>query len=343
MKHRHFSFLPTSFTRIAFVCLCSLALLLPLIGQAYSVTPLVIDRSLKVRDADTVPITIKNPSNRPVRLYATVNAIAVNESGDITEFIQPTEADSKTMITSWLSVSRQRIEIPPGGEYETSLGIRLPSVVEPGEYHAFVGFPNASNRPQAESLLQTSSAPGVVVRIEVERDTVALVRLKQFFIDRFMANHEAGVATVLLANTGSEDVTPRGEIVFYDTAGSEVEAVSFNVGGSQIVSGDERTFTVEIPDNLGFGKYKAFLDIDYGNSQTAQVQDTTFFYIVPLYQLVIVFITLLLLTLYLAFRVQRRQARDRGLDGGASSVPFVVRTDASTAQDHDIDLKKTIE
>ncbi len=308
-------------------------------ASAYSVSPLVIDRTLKARDEDQVMITIENSSQVPITIYPTVNAISLDDNGTISEFITPTLADGATTVTRWLAISRAQIDIQPGSKHEVPLNIKMPPAVEPGQYHAFIGLPNAGNRPIAEGLVAAGGVPGVVVTIEVKKDTVAILRLGRFFIDRFVTNTSGKTASVTLVNNGSEILEPKGEIIFYDTGGNEVGAVPFNGEGAKLEPGAAQDFSIGLPESLGFGKHKAYLDIEYG-SQLAQVQDTTFFYIVPLKTLIGIFFALLALTLFLAWKVHRRYGRFEDSYESIGSVPFTVRSAPSTAKDHDIDLKK---
>lgn len=308
-------------------------------AEAYTVSPLVIDRTLKARDGDEVTISIKNPDISPVQLFPTVNAISLGENGTISEFISPAVADPKTTVTTWLLISRAAIEIPPGGSYDAKLSIKMPPTAEPGQYHAFIGFPKGGNRPEAEQKLSSGAVPGTVVTIEVEKDTTSMLRLAKFFIDRFVTNTSDKSAHVTLSNNGTEPLAPHGEIIFYDTRGNEVGASTFNEEGASLKPGDEGSFEVTLPDGLGFGKHKAYLDVAYG-AQSARLQDTTFFYIIPLKTLIGIFFGLLTFSLFLAWRVHKKYGRLGDSYETVGFVPFTVRSAQSEAKDHDIDLKK---
>jgi hypothetical protein len=73
----------------------------------------------------------------------------------------------------------------------------------------------------------------------------------------------------------------------------------------------------------GFGKYKAFLNLDYGDSQRASVQDTVFFWIVPWKQLSIAFVIGALLVVFLVFYYQRRYDVPLAVAHVAEPVPYV--------------------
>ncbi len=309
-------------------------------AASYSVSPLVIDRTVSPRESETVPITITNSTGGPVRLYATVNTINVDENGAITEFVEPSMVDTTVTVTSWLQISRQRIELPAGETFTTELTLKIPAKIEPGEYHAFIGFPDASNRPEAEAQVATGNVPGVVVRIAVGDDSFSLLRMSKFYIDRFITTKADRTAVITLANTGTQPVTPTGEIIFYNTKGIEVNAVPLTSESVTILEGGEASINVDLPSDLRFGKYKAFLNMQYGNNQTAQLQDTTFFYIIPIYHLLAIFMTLLVLALILALKVHRQYARVTDDDfAKIGAIPMYVRGVTSEPQDHDIDLK----
>ncbi|MCA9361237.1 hypothetical protein KC845_01625 [Candidatus Kaiserbacteria bacterium] len=309
-------------------------------AYAYQVTPLIIDKTLEPRSIESVPITITNTGSTPLRLYTTVNEIAVDADGNITDFIQPAIADNSKTVTSWTAISRARIEIPPGEKHVADLQIKIPAQAKPGEYHALISFASGSNRPKAEASVKNGQVPGTIVRIEVKDKSVTLLRLAKFSIDRFITGSEESKAEIILKNAGTKDINPNGEIIFYDTSGNEVFATPVNESHITINKDQQETLTVDLPEDMRFGKYKALLSLEYGDSQLAQLQDTTFFYVVPLYQLIGVFIILLILALFLALRVHRQYSVSDDEFDSFSSLPVYVRETTSEPQDHDIKLSK---
>lgn len=306
----------------------------------YSVSPLLIDHELKKRDIKQEIITLTNKEDRVIRVFPTVNEVSVNEGGTVKGFIEPSMlADRANSITSWLEIGRGRIELQPGETKEVTLTIRVNPEVQAGEYHAFVGFPEGSNRPEAEAKVANGQAPGTVVRIGVDKVQNQFLRLEKFAVDRFVKDPHEGDVTFTLVNPGEDPVVPSGEIIFYNNRGNEVGSVKINTETTTIEAGKEAAFTSKVPDVLKMGKYKAFLSVEYGDHQTASLNDTAFFYVLPLWQILIIFVVVLAVALFLALYVHKRYD-GRSDDDGTSDVAMYLRESRSESKEHDIDLSK---
>ena len=330
-----------AFFRSSLSILTILITLLPAFSHAaYSVSPLVIDEELSKRDIVTHTITLTNTGSNRVRIYPTVNEISVDDGGRMQSFVEPSMVDDRTTsITAWLEISRARIELDPGQTKEIPLTIRVHPDVAPGEYHAFVGFAQGSNRPDAEASVAQGGAPGTVVRIGVDKVQDQFLRLVRFSVERFVKDAGEGSLTYTLHNPGEHPVVPRGEVIFYDNNGYEVTAVPVNPEAIAIDEKGEASFTGEIPRELPLGKYKALLSVEYGDTQTASLHDTSFFYVLPLKWLIIIFAVVLSFAVLLALYVHKKY--DVGEeDTGAEDVALYIRQGKSEGKDHDIDLTK---
>lgn len=309
-------------------------------AAVYSVSPLLIDKELEKRDIITENITITNKESHVLRIFPTVNEVSVNEGGTIKGFLEPSMiANKETSITSWLEIGRGRIELQPGETKEVPLTIRVNPQVEAGEYHAFIGFPTGGNRPEAEKIVYGGTSPGTLVRISVDKVQNQFLRLESFSVKRFVRNTDTGEISFTLLNPGDDPVVPKGEIIFYDNRGTEMASVTINDEQKTINSKQEVMFTNEVPESLKMGKYKAFLTVEYGEHQTASLNDTAFFYVLPFKQLIIIFVIILVLAILIALYIHRKyDTMDK--DDGVAEVALYIRNTKSESKDHDIDLSK---
>jgi len=303
------------------------------------VTPLVLNFELEKRDIVNEYITLTNTSDRLVRLYASVNNVAMDGNGVVESFEQKVAADRTSTATTWIEISRQRIQLAPGEVKEIPFTIRMNPQTVPGDYNVFIGFAEASNRPGAEAQVANGSAPGTIVHISVDQTQNQFLRLEQFMIDKFVTATANETISFTLTNPGGVDIVPSGEVIFYDNNGVEIDALPINTEQSTVPSDGETSFLMDVPEALTLGKYKAFLSVEYGEHLTASVHDTAFFYILPLKQLMIIFCIILLIAILIALYVHRRY--DYADDGdGSENVVMYVRDGKSDDQHHDIDLSK---
>ena len=312
-----------------------------LVLAQYTVEPLVIDHTLTPRENTTSQITVRNTGSRLERVYATVNAVTLDGAGAIEEFTPRSQSDNRSTVTSWLAIDRGRIEIPPGESHQLTLEVSINSQVEPGVYHAFIGIASGRNREVAEERVRSGQAPGTIVRIEIAEQRTSYLRLDTFTVDRFVYDPDRSVVRYVVENPGDIAHTPQGEVIIYDTRGNELVSAAVNPEAVTIDPGATHTFTMPVPDTDRMGRHKAFLSLHYGQGQLATIQDTTFFFRIPLYHILILFFIVLGTVMLVAYLIHRRYAAvDDVEDDDAVAMyhrPGTVREEA----DHDIDLRSS--
>jgi hypothetical protein len=308
----------------------------------HKVTPRVIDVAVEPRDILTETITIENLAPHKITVYPSVNEVAVDAGGDVTEFTPRATADNAVTVTSWLSISRAGVELMPGATTSLPLSIKIHPGAPAGTYHAFIGFGWGRNRDVAEAQVANGSAPGVVVTLSVATERTEFLKLTDFTVDRFIVGAGTNAVQYTLENPGEAPLIPRGEIILSDGRGQEVGSIPVNPDGVQIAAGGERQFTQDVAASGFLGRYKAFLTADYGQAQVGSVYGTEYFYVAPWPRLVLLFAVLLVTIFLLTYWLHRRSASGGvDIEDGAAAIPLYVRPDRSADKDHDINLKPT--
>ncbi len=326
-------------TLVAFALLLG-ALTGPLAHAEVSVRPFLIDQAVSPREIFTTEVNLSNTTDRKLNVYATVNEITVGVDGEVKEFVSPIMSDRTNTVTSWVEVTRGRIELEPGAETLVPITFRIHPQAEPGVYHAFIGFVPTSKRHQAEVVAMSGEADGVVVKLTIEEKVSETLRLKSFSVDRFVLNPAENTVTIAIENLGDVPTSPNGEVIFYRANGDEVAAVPVNTDGSIVIQPSEVVdLTVALPTETLIGRVKANAVLEYGKSRAA-LFDSTYFYMLPLP--VVVGGLLLLITIMLGLIVLMfRSYRHSGDEGQENELPLYVR-DGNDAKemDHDINLKQ---
>ncbi len=309
-------------------------------SASYTVTPLVIDEHVEKRDIKEFTITLTNTGDTPVTIYPTVNNISVTEGGNIQEFLPRVMSDQTASLAAWIEIGRGGIDLRAGDVKTVTLTIRINPNAVHGEYHALVGFPYGGNRDEAERMVARGDAPGTIVSVSLEDKRATLLKLSRFLIDRFVTSSENAAASYSIKNPGEESLVPHGEVIFYDSRGREVGSIAVNPEEITIAPGEEHTFEARVPSEGLFGKYKAFLSVEYGSQNIASVQDTTFFYVLPMRTILIILGVLLVVVVAVSLYVHRRYF-DEVVDDGSELLPVHIRENSSDPLHHDIDLRNT--
>ncbi len=307
-----------------------------------TIKPFFIDEVVAAREERQILITLNNeyPTRKAV-VYATVNEIAVDDGGEIKEFIIPEGDERIDTVTGWIEIGRGRIEIPSGESREIPLTIRTHPYAKPGQYFVYIGFVEAPNRPEAESIALNGKADGVIVKVTVSDNRVDSMHINKFEVNRFVTNDDKREISIELQNLGELASVPAGEIIFYDSKGIEVGSAPLNTEGVSIEPGKSLTLKSYIPIEDDLGRFKANLSIEYGQNQISTLHDTTSFYLIPLRLLAIIFGIVLIFTIFLVL-LFRKAFFVHEVEEDFKEVTVYVRDGHDpNPKDHDIDLKKT--
>jgi hypothetical protein len=304
------------------------------------VSPLVIDLDAEARDIITKTITLTNTGTQQATVYPTVNNISLKEGGTIEEFLPPVMSDRTSSLASWIEVNRLGIDLQQGESHVVTVTFRISPNPVPGTYHAFIGFGYGRNTDEAERQVKNGQAPGTVVTLTIEDKRSEFLKLSKFIVDRFVTSSNNQAATYTFRNPGDETVIPKGEIILYDGTGKEVGVVSVNDENVSIPPGGEHSFTAKIPADGMFGKYKAFLSVEYGTREQASLQDTSFYYVLPLKKVLVALGILAFIVALLAWYFHKRYLdEDENIDD-SDHLTFHVRDTESESREHDVNLKQ---
>jgi len=208
-------------------------------------------------------------------------------------------------LANWISITRAGIELEPGESHDIDIRIDVNLKAKPGVYHAAIAFPSGSARYEAEA--RVVGAPTLTLNIEVKEDIkenlqLGTFRTKHSFNLKLPVNFEYE-----LENIGNRPLIPRGEILIYDRNGREVAAFPVNAEGVAVETDGKNTFVNEWAQGEGqFGRYKAFLSLEFGETRDGKMQDTIFFWVVPWYAIIVILMAIIGIVLLTASLIHRR-------------------------------------
>ncbi len=296
-----------------------------------TVVPVVVDKKAKVRDILKESFTIKNETSRKVNLFPSVNDIHTEDGKQV--FVSAQDAtDREASLSNWIELSRGAIELNPGEERVIPYVVRVTANALPGTYHASISFAEGSIRDEARAI-----SAAITVNVEIQADIKEQLQLNKFISDSIFFSGDDVVFNYSLENIGNQPLQPKGEIRIYDRRGREVAAIPVNENGKSVSPDAAEQLASVWETASGFGKYKAFLNVDYGSANKAQVQDTVFFWIIPWQQLLGLFVGSLIVIIFLALYFHKwldaRYHARFALSGGAGvmPMPFPVAVPQSAA------------
>lgn len=296
-----------SFSRALIFLICSL-FCLPLVASAanFVVTPAVIDGKGKAREILRYTITVENTSDHLVSLYPWVTDIDNSGILPVGDGGGSFDKEAKESLTRWIEVTRGVIDLMPGDRKEIPVLVHINLNAVPDIYHAAVHFSEGPNRAEAEAgmfgTLET------MVNIEVLEDKNVRLQLGGFLSDKGVFMGKEAAFSYSVENIGNRGVTPGGKIRIFDRKGEEIATIDAN-GGSKKIEPTEKAQIAAVWAAKGeFGKYKAMLDLEYGDRGT--IQDTVFFWVLPWGKIISYFLSLVTLSVIVALLLHSRMMSD---------------------------------
>lgn len=310
-------------------------------ASTFAVAPIFIDQAAEERDIFTHEITLTNLSDRPTRIYASVNEVNVDGNTKILDFVPASMSDRTSSVTSWLEITRARLELPANGELMVPLKIKINPRAVSGVYYAYIGFASGANVDEIEQKIKSGQGNGTILKISIADDTKEQISLVSFRADRFSYNDTNSKLTYILENTGDVPLAPNGEVIIYNTKGTELSSIPVNEEGKIISPGERVEFSKTLPFVNSLGRNKAYLSLNYGVKNQASVFDTTFYYSVPWFYIAGFFISLLTLIIVISLLIRRQFSNNADtLEHGVYELPlFVKQSHDHSKYDHDLDLK----
>lgn len=245
-----------------------------------SVTPAVIDVAAceKGRICLEETIAIKNNSAARADVYAQVNDLS--PAAGIIPYGDPSDLPADASLVRWIDFYRAVIEIPPGETATQTLRITASPNARPGKYHAIISFPAGGNLPEAQASDQKMNAAKVQINLDLVEHQVEQAEINRFQPASALFTKNNISFVLKIKNIGNQPVAPTGEIIIYNKGGQEVGSLS--IAGGTIAPDEVKDFSAAGKLALGPGKFKAMLNLDYGQNNGKNLTDIVYFSYLPL-------------------------------------------------------------
>lgn len=246
----------------------------------FTVSPSIITETAQARNILEYSIVLESKrENGKLDIYAIVNDISADDG--IEEFKDPNQLSKENSIALWTKIKRSIIELQPGEKIEVPLKIEVNMSAVPGNYYARIAFASASSRKEAEEMARSNQLPTILLNIKVVENNVEKAKIQNFkpktsiFI-KFPLEIDSEIE-----NFGNRDITPEGTIFIYNRRGQEEAQLEFNPEKTIINPNNKQEYRNYIDKLSGIGKFKARLEISYGEKKDREVQDTVYFWVLP--------------------------------------------------------------
>lgn len=274
-------------------------------AASISTAPVIIDGHGKPREILRYTVTLVNDTSYMKPVYPWVSTVDPKKGE-----LSAGEAEEKSRgeaLGKWIEISHAGQFVKAGESIELPVLIQIDVAAKPGVYHAALNFSVGADRASAQGSDDTVS---VFVNITVDDDANERLQLGEFAPERNFFGGDKASFALRIENIGNRGVVPKGKIHIYDRKGEEVATIDANAQGEKVEPSAALNLAGVWAAGGEFGRYKAFLDVEYGERGT--LQDTAFFWVMPWTKLFGMFAGLCVAAVILALVFHSRGLSRRG-------------------------------
>lgn len=292
-------------------------------GQAFSITPPLIERKADPGQTVTVNIKFTNLSSGELLIKTQFNDFgAKDETGDPNIIFDDAQNTSYSL-KNWIGAPAP-FKVASHVTKSLDFPITVPKDAEPGGHYAVIRFTGTAPELEQSGVALTGSI-GSLVLLQVSGNIKEDASLLEFTPAKVSHNangdpvyetasfFENGPVGFIqrFKNNGNVHVKPTGTIEVYNMFGAKVSTVRVNGDPTDpknppksVLPQSVRRFGETGPDGFMFGMYTAKLNISYGQGQK-QLTQTITFWVIPYKLILISLIVLTGLFFLLRFGIKR--------------------------------------
>lgn len=299
-------------------------------------SPLRFEEIVEPGQVLTKYIKVTNTANYPQKFYIyPMDFKASGEGGQA--LLMQAGSEEGPYLSSWINADKNGIDFLPGEEKQIPIVFRVPQNIGPGGYYGAVviGPQPPKIDPKGGVVISMTHQVAVLALFHVKGTVKEEARIREFTTDKNFYDSPFNVNFITrIENLGNIHIKPVGVIEIKNFFGKKISTLNVNSTGANVLPNSIRRFENSWKDSVGFGKYTAFLILNYGlppneggegiKNLTAQ----TTFWILPLKIIIptIIGIVLLIALIALFFKLYKDKAIRKALEeAGLIKVRYIKK------------------
>lgn len=284
-------------------------------GQAFSISPTLIELSADPGETKTATIKLTNLSDTELTMTAQSNDFgSKNETGEPNIIFDDSESTPHSL-KNWVALPED-FTIASKETKTVDVPIDIPEDAEPGGHYAVIRF-TGNAKAEDGSQVALSASIGSLVMLKVSGEIQQKVSVASFysahknFSETSFFEYGPVAFVERLKNEGNIHVKPTGTIEIKNIFGKVVSTIRVNGDPGQddnlpksVLPQSIRRFDQSLEGKRLFGKYKATLALSYGDPQQKIEQSITF-WVIPYKLIIAVILAIVLLVLVIRFGIRR--------------------------------------
>ncbi len=288
-------------------------------GQAFSISPPLLNLQANPGQTVTARVTLTNVSNAPMVMSAQANDFGAKDESGNPNIILNTDKTVAYPLRSWIKIPAS-FTLAPKQMRAIDIPIAVPKSGEPGGHYGVIRFTGAPESASGSNVSLTASI-GTLILLQVsgnlqERASIAdfySANPKDFKKNGFFQTGPIGFVT-RISDDGNIHIQPTGTVTVKNILGKTTASMRVNgtPGNAQdppknILPSSIRRFQTTLDKKWLFGRYTAQLDLTYGQNGR-RLTATKTFWVIPYRIVVPIAVGLVIIVIGLWFGIKRYNA-----------------------------------
>ena len=290
-------------------------------GVSLAITPTLFEMSAVPYQVWNSSIKVINNNKQPLTVYTdVVNFAPQGELGQGKFLPVLEEVTGGQTLAEWITVPDEPIVIPPESSQAVPISVRIPGDAAPGGHYAAILIGTKPPENDKPFRISTSQVISSLFFVRVAGDVIEDGKVRSFSVtDRFLDTPEA-TFVLRFENKGNVHLLPQGEIVITNMWGKERGIIPINneTNFGNVLPESIRKFEFTWKGEQSFtdiGRYKAVLTLGYGLENKKFVTRETYFYVVPIKQVVTVLLVFIGIIWFISWAIKAYVRRMLALSG----------------------------
>jgi hypothetical protein len=240
---------------------------------AFTVTPPLFKATMVPGQLWQSSVKVVNNNDEAIKVYCRTYDFRSGDSG-MAEFIQSPDQieqnkNSTHLLSKWIEITADPIEIAPQQSVEIPYAIRLPANAEPGGHYAAIMIGTKPPENIKGTGISVSSMIASLIMLRIKGEIKEEGRILEFNSDKNLYQDSQGKFNIKFQNVGNVHLQPKGNIKIYNAFKDEVAVIPFNDNSDygNVLPDSTRAWEVGWKSKGGLiqmGRYKATLVASYG-------------------------------------------------------------------------------
>lgn len=321
-------------------------------SQTLSVSPTLFQMSANPSQSWGSELRVVNVNDYPIVVYPqVVNFAPSGENGQgslIPIFAAETQGQT---LAEWVTLEQTEVAIAPGQTAIIPFSVNVSDKAAPGGHYAAILI--GTKPPQRESgaaQVQTAQFVTSLLFVRVSGDVIESGNIREFTTEKNINNEPNIQFDIRFENTGNVHLQPQGDITITNMWGSErgIIPINYQTHFGNVLPNSIRKFSFSWTgekSSYDIGRFKAEATLGYGEDIKKFSTSITYFWVIPVKQILVVLTVLLLIFWFFSFAIKlyiRRMLILAGLDPMGRGTPPVSRAHTEYSSQASVPAKTMI-